>query len=86
MKLRLTLFGALRDADPRGFIELDVPEHSTVAQVREALQHHVHRHAPAISPSLIQRSAFASEDEILHNHRHVPENGELAILPPVSGG
>jgi sulfur-carrier protein len=86
MKLRISLFGALRDADTRGFIELDVPDHSTIASVREALQHYVHEHAPAISPGLIQRSAFASEDEILHNHRSVPENGMLAILPPVSGG
>jgi sulfur-carrier protein len=86
MKLRITLFGALRDADTRGFIELDVPDHSTIAGVREALQHYVQDHAPGISPNLIQRSAFASADEILHNHRDVPENGELAILPPVSGG
>jgi sulfur-carrier protein len=86
MKLRITLFGALRDADGHGFIELDVPDHSTIANVREAMQHYVREHAPAINPNLIQRSAFASEDEILHNHRHVPENGQLAILPPVSGG
>lgn len=86
MKVRITLFGALRDADSRGFIELDVPDQSTIATLREALQHHVRDHAPAISPNLVQRSAFASEDEILHNHRAIPENGQLAILPPVSGG
>ena len=86
MKVRITLFGALRDADSRGFIELDVPDRSTVATLREALQQYVRDHAPAISSSLVQRSAFASEDEILHNHRTVPENGQLAILPPVSGG
>lgn len=86
MKVRITLFGALRDADSRGYIELDVPEQSTVAVLREALQHHVRDHTPAISASLIQRSAFASEHEILHNHRTVPEDGQIAILPPVSGG
>jgi sulfur-carrier protein len=86
MKLRITLFGALRDADARGFIELEVPDGSTIAGVREALQHYVREHAPAVSVSLIQRSAFASDDEVLHNHRHVPDNGVLAILPPVSGG
>jgi sulfur-carrier protein len=86
MKLRITLFGALRDADARGFIELDVADGSTIASVREALQHYVREHSPGISANLIQRSAFASEDEILHNHRPVPENGVLAILPPVSGG
>jgi hypothetical protein len=29
MKLRIALFGVLRDADTRGFIELDVSDHST---------------------------------------------------------
>jgi molybdopterin converting factor small subunit len=86
MKLRITLFGALRDADTRGFVEIDVPDDSTMADVREVLQQHLRHHAPAISASLIQRSAFASHDEILHNHRKVPESGELVILPPVSGG
>lgn len=86
MKLRITLFGALREADTRGFIEVEVPAHSTIAEVRDAVQHYARDHAPAISPNLIQRSAFASQDEILHNHRSVPDNGELAILPPVSGG
>ncbi|GGA14906.1 MoaD/ThiS family protein [Dyella caseinilytica] len=86
MKRRITLFGALRDADARGFIEIDVADGSTVAELRDVVQHYLREHAPGISPNLIQRSAFASQDEILHNHRSVPENGELAILPPVSGG
>jgi sulfur-carrier protein len=86
MKVRITLFGALRDADDRGFVDIDVPDPCTIAELREALQTHVRKHAPSISENLIKRSAFASEDEILHNHRHVPEGGQIAALPPVSGG
>jgi sulfur-carrier protein len=86
MKRRITLFGALRDADASGFIEVDIAEGSTIADLRTAVQQYLQEHAPGISPNLILRSAFASQDEILHNHRHVPENGDLAILPPVSGG
>ena len=86
MKVRVTLFGALRDADPRGFVEMDVPDHCTIATLREALQSHVRHHTSSISENLIKRSAFASEDEILHNHRYVPEHGQVAVLPPVSGG
>ncbi|GGA46323.1 MoaD/ThiS family protein [Dyella nitratireducens] len=86
MKVRIALFGALRDADPHGFLELEAPEHCTVAELRELLRDHLHEHAPHISASLVQRSAFASNDEILHNHRTLPEDGQLAILPPVSGG
>lgn len=86
MKVHITLFGALRDADTRGFIELDVPDACTVATVRERLHDYLREHASHISAGLVQRSAFASEHEILHNHRTLPENGQLAILPPVSGG
>jgi sulfur-carrier protein len=86
MKVRITLFGALRDADERGFVDMDVPDHCTVAVLREALQKHVREHTPSISENLVKRCAFASEDEILHNHRRLPEHGHIAVLPPVSGG
>jgi molybdopterin converting factor small subunit len=86
MKVRITLFGALRDADPHGFIELEAPDGCTVGDLRGLLRDHLHAHAPHISAGLVQRSAFASEDEILHNHRAVPAHGQLAVLPPVSGG
>ena len=86
MKVRVTLFGALRDADPRGFVELDVPESCTIGMLRNLLREHLREHAPQISVGLLQRSAFASEKEILHNHRTLPEDGQLAVLPPVSGG
>ncbi|GLQ95487.1 MoaD/ThiS family protein [Dyella acidisoli] len=86
MKVHISLFGALRDADPRGFIELEAPEPCTIGELRELLRDHLREHAPNISAGLIQRSAFASENEILHNHRALPENGQLAVLPPVSGG
>jgi sulfur-carrier protein len=86
MKVRVTLFGALRDADPRGFVDVDVPDASTIETLRETLRTHIRQHAPSISENLIKRSAFASEDEILHNHRHVPAHGQVAVLPPVSGG
>lgn len=86
MKVHITLFGALRDADARGFIELEAPDSCTIANLRELLREHLREHAPNINTHLVQRSAFASEDEILHNHRLLPNHGQLAILPPVSGG
>lgn len=86
MKTRITLYGVLREADPRGHVELDVPPGSNIAELRELLTAYLCEHAPAIPAGLIRRSAFASDEEILHNHRTVPEGAELAVLPPVSGG
>ncbi|WNL44191.1 MoaD/ThiS family protein [Dyella sp. BiH032] len=86
MKVRIALYGALREADPRGYLELDVPPGSTIAQLRELLAAHVREHAPAVNAGLVRISAFANAEEILHGHRDVPEGQELAVLPPVSGG
>lgn len=86
MKVRIALYGALREADARGFIELDVPAGSTIAELRERLAAHVREHAPAVNAGLVRISAFANAEEILHGHREVPEGEELAVLPPVSGG
>lgn len=86
MKTRIALYGALREADAGGHVELEVPPGSSIAELRELLAAHLAVHAPAIPAGLVRRSAFASAEEILHNHRAVPEGIELAVLPPVSGG
>jgi molybdopterin converting factor small subunit len=86
MKIRIALYGALREADPRGYLDLEVPDGSTVAVLRDALAAHLREHAPQVNAGLARISAFASAEEILHNHRTLPEHVELAVLPPVSGG
>ncbi|MBN8924032.1 MAG: hypothetical protein BGP10_04890 [Rhodanobacter sp. 68-29] len=86
MKTRIALYGALREADAGGHVELEVPPGSSIAELRELLVAYLAVHAPAIPAGLVRRSAFASAEEILHNHRAVPEGIELAVLPPVSGG
>jgi sulfur-carrier protein len=86
MKTRIALYGALREADPRGYVELELPTDCTIAALRERLVDYLGEHAPAVGAGLVRRSAFASAEEILHNHRTVPEGVELAVLPPVSGG
>ena len=86
MMVRIALYGALREADPRGYLELDVPRGGTIADLRERLAAHLREHAPAVNAGLVRISAFANAEEILHGHREVPEGEELAVLPPVSGG
>lgn len=86
MKVTIALYGALREADDSGRITLDVPAGSDIAALRRALIDHLAGHAPQVSQSLVERSAFASPESILHDHRPVPGEGELAVLPPVSGG
>ncbi|MFN3843468.1 MAG: MoaD/ThiS family protein [Rehaibacterium terrae] len=87
MKLDLRLFGAFRDLDPVGVVQLDVAEDATVATVREAFAAFgVRTWGERFQPGLLAVSAFASEREVLHDRTPVAGLGELAVLPPVSGG
>ena len=86
MKTSIALFGALREADASGTMELDVPAGSTIAELRELLVAYLAVQAPQVSAGLVWRCAFATDEEILHNHREVPAGVALAVLPPVSGG
>jgi molybdopterin converting factor small subunit len=86
MKTSIALFGALREADASGTMELDVPAGSTIAELRELLVAHLAAQAPQVSADLVRRCAFATDEEILHNHREVRAGVALAVLPPVSGG
>ncbi|TAN07560.1 MAG: hypothetical protein EPN38_04995 [Rhodanobacteraceae bacterium] len=86
MNLHLALYGALRDADPTGYLELEVPEGCTIGELREHLVAFLKTHTSQVSESAVRGSALATTDTILHDHDSIPRNGELVILPPVSGG
>jgi molybdopterin converting factor small subunit len=86
MKARISLFGALRDADPAGYVDLDLPDDCTISALRVRLVEHLRVHAPAIGETLVRRSAFGTRETILHDHDAVPHDIELAVLPPVGGG
>lgn len=80
------LFGAFRDLAPGAVVELPLPEDASVATLRAALEAHGRGHWPAFQPGLLAVSVFASAERVLREHEPVPRDGELAVLPPVSGG
>lgn len=86
MKITITLFGALREADPSGRLQLDVPEGCRISALREHLIAHLATHVPTVSAALVRRSAFGTDDAILHDADAVPTDGQLVVLPPVGGG
>lgn len=86
MNVDIALYGALREAHAEAALSLEVPDGATIGQLRDELAAWCAEQAPAISASLLARSAFATDSEILHDHRAVPEGVKLAVLPPVSGG
>lgn len=86
MKIEVSLFGAFRDLHPPARLELDLPEASRVGDLRAALSAYGHAHWPAFRPALLASSAFASERAVLREGDALPDDGRVAVLPPVSGG
>jgi sulfur-carrier protein len=86
MTVTLSLFGAFRDYDPSGQVQLDLPADATIADLRTALDRHARAHWSGYRPELLNASAFASSCEVLRDREPLPADGLLAILPPVSGG
>ena len=86
MKIEVSLFGALRGHAPGDRVTLELAEGAGVAELRARLLQHAVAHWPKFQPALLQRSAFASQFEILRETDVLPVDGQVAVLPPVSGG
>jgi len=80
-KIKVLFFATLRQRAGMKSLELEVPQDMSV----EGLRRQLSRDYPALTESLktvvvsVNRE-FAFDDAIL------PENGEVALFPPVSGG
>lgn len=85
MTVTLSLFGAFRELQRQPTLTLDVPG-DTIAAVRAQLCAHLDAIGQGERRGLVGVSAFASETSMLRDHERIPEDGKLAILPPVSGG
>ena len=86
ISVQISLFGALRQYSADPTITLQCQAQANIAQVRQAIQSYAQAHWPAASFALIQVSALASEHAVLREDQAIPENHQLALLPPVSGG
>jgi molybdopterin synthase sulfur carrier subunit len=86
VKVEVKLFGAFRDHQPDGCVHLELAPGARVDDLRLALEAYASAHWPAFCPKLLKYSAFASEKAVLREADPVPEDGRMAVLPPVSGG
>lgn len=86
MKLRLKVFGYLREHVPAGTLALELADDARVADLRLALTAHGQAHWPGFRAEGLHACAFASERALLREDEPLPADGQVAILPPVSGG
>jgi molybdopterin synthase catalytic subunit/molybdopterin converting factor small subunit len=81
MKIRLLAFASAGDALGTGEMELELPEGSRLADLRERLD----RDHPGLGP-LWPRLAVAVDGRIAPPDTPLSDGVEVALLPPVSGG
>lgn len=87
-RVRLRLFGALREVAVGGELTVEVPPGTTVASLRTHLKEALAQTVPARRhDQLVDLSALASDSTILpESHLLGDTDVCLAILPPVCGG
>jgi sulfur-carrier protein len=81
MKVRVQLFARARDLAGAEWIELELSNSPTIAELRGAIAGQF----PPLAP-LLARSVIALNEEFANDADPIPEDSRLAVLPPVSGG
>ncbi|MBD8634588.1 MoaD/ThiS family protein [Stenotrophomonas sp. 169] len=84
-EMTVQLFGAFSELDAAREIRLQVSG-DRVADLRSALRDLLPTRWPAFRAGLLEYSAFADQQRVLRDQDALPEDGRVAILPPVSGG
>ncbi|MDR6094552.1 MoaD/ThiS family protein [Stenotrophomonas sp. SORGH_AS_0321] len=84
-QVTVQLFGAFCELDPAREIAVEVAG-GQVADLRAALKALLPLRWPAFRAGLLDYSAFSDQQQVLRDDDALPDDGRVAILPPVSGG
>ena len=80
MKITILSFGIAKDITGQRFLEWELPEAVSVAELRKSLVQRFPRLGELAAVRLAVNNEYASEEMVLG------ENDEVALIPPVSGG
>ena len=81
MKVKVRLFAILKENTQQEFIELDLP----AGVIGKDLLQELAKKFPKMKGT-IEKSAIAVNETYFLPDEKIPENAEIAIIPPVSGG
>lgn len=81
MRVHVKLFAGARELVGQESVALELPASATVGLLRERLTE-----AHPELRSLASHAMFAIEATYCDNETPIPENAEIACIPPVSGG
>jgi molybdopterin converting factor small subunit len=85
LNVKISLYGAFRQLGVNE-VFVEVPEMSTVADLRKALEKYLKNFEQKISGPLVKASVFATDESVLKESDKVEGLKSLAIFPPVCGG
>ena len=81
MKARVRLFAILREKVGSSEVTLELPEHSTVADLMEEMAHQYPSLLESIAHTMVAvNTEYVQPSLLLH------AGDEIALIPPVSGG
>jgi molybdopterin converting factor subunit 1 len=80
-KIKVLFFATLRDRTGTKFVELEVPADTTVLGLKDKLASDYPNLKELMKAVLVSVNKEYSFDEAA-----IPENAEVALFPPVSGG
>jgi molybdopterin converting factor small subunit len=81
MHVRVILFAKFKDLAGADHIVVPLSAKATLGDLRKKLMQLF-----ATATGLVERSALAVNNELANDDYAIPENAEVALLPPVSGG
>lgn len=82
--IRIKLFGGFRQFRTESVLTLELAPTSTIADLRRSVAGMFDSDQNALS--LLKASVFATDERVLDDSESVPDDADLALLPPVCGG
>ncbi|MCB0678920.1 MAG: molybdopterin converting factor subunit 1 [Saprospiraceae bacterium] len=80
MQLTILAFGIAKDILGRRELQLEVPDDTTVRDLKDRLLERYPEFSRLVSLAIAVNSEYSAEDVLLQ------ERDEIALIPPVSGG
>ncbi|MBT7074479.1 MAG: MoaD/ThiS family protein [Anaerolineae bacterium] len=80
-KIKILFFATMRTRAKRSSMELKIPKEISIADFKDILIVEI----PALEASL-HHTLFSINKEYAFDEDIIPENAEIALFPPVSGG
>lgn len=82
MKITLLFFATLRSLTGIKTLEIELPSGSSVSELKLL----VAERFPQVEPALVDTVLVSINREYADEEQIIPDNAEVALFPPVSGG